>query len=97
MRHPDPMARLTATAAASALFVFAVVLALSFANPAQSPPSSSGTVRMFLALGALFPAGLAVYLAGRGEYRQALRAAIVVAALYGTFFVVAFAGPSSSG
>lgn len=88
--------RATATVAAAALFVFAVVLALSFADPAQSPPSSEGTVRLFLALGALFPAGLAVYLAGRGDYRQAMRAAIVVAVLYGAFFAVSFVGAGES-
>ena len=96
-RHAGAIKRLTATVAALALFVFAVLLALTFANPAQSPPSPSGTVRLFLALGALFPAGLAVYLAGRGQYRGALRAGLVVAVLYVAFFLVAFAGPSSTG
>ena len=96
-RHAGAIKRLTATVAALALFVFAVLLALTFANPAQSPPSPGGTVRLFLALGALFPAGLAVYLSGRGQYRGARQAALVVAVLYGVFFLVAFAGSSSSG
>jgi hypothetical protein len=74
--------RATTTAAGVVLFAMAVVLALQFENPVEQPPAPSRTAQLFLALAALWPAGLTAYLAGRAQYRGATIAAGVTGVLY---------------
>jgi hypothetical protein len=74
--------RAVATAAGALLFVCAVVVALSFQDPLDQPPAPARTAQLFLALGALFPAGATAYLAGRGQYRPAAIAAVITLLLY---------------
>jgi hypothetical protein len=75
------MTRVAATIAGLLLFVLAVDVALTFARPSDDPPTAARTIRLFMALGALPAAGLATYMAGAGEYRIAIWAALVAGAL----------------
>jgi hypothetical protein len=74
--------RAVVTAAGILLFACAVLVALSFEDPLGQPPAPARTVQLYLALAALFPAGAAAYLAGRGQYRPTAIAAAAVLLLY---------------
>jgi hypothetical protein len=81
--------RLAATCAGVALFLAAIAVALGFENPVQTPAVPGRTYQLFLALAALFPAGAAAYLAGKGQHRRAAIAALVAVALYSAIAAVA--------
>jgi hypothetical protein len=80
--------RALTTATGVGLFVMAVVVALEFDDPLQGPPTPLRTAQLFLALAALWPAGLTAYLAGRGQYRGATAAACAAGVLYITIAVL---------
>src|SRR5688500_18973433 len=75
------MARVAATIAGLLLFVLAVDVALTFARPSDDPPTAARTSRLFRAPGALPAAGMATDMAGAGEYRIAIWAALVAGAM----------------
>lgn len=76
------MKRAAATLAGILLFACAVLVALSFEDPLGQPAAPARTAQLYLALAALFPAGAAAYLAGRGQYRPGAIAAAAVLLLY---------------